>query len=456
MSSRAKSTWVVAGVLVVLIMGVALLVTFSGGPTAAKFSARETWSQNMANMQSLKIIDLSGDGQNDLFLQNESSFKITDANGKELQAQTFTTPLATTMGDVNGDGVEDVAVFAPGSGGPSLIVFSQNERLWSSPIKQASNPARAAVIRFPERTLVIAGDDKGQLIALDKNGQEVWRDYVSSGDAIRGLDDALIDGKIYLAAANHDGHVALVDAKGKALWTYATGVLRRLRAYDLNGDGNSEILLGTDNGQLIILAAATGKELFKRSLGQAVTEIREVEADGNPSSREFVAGGKNGGVWAFTASGTQLWSNNVGDKVNEIAALDVDRDGADETIIGDDGGGVTLFAGKSGERYDLNGRPSAIMRIDAEKLGDGRKAVIADANGVHAFALEKENAPFFYSPLIAGVILSAAILVAAWFIASMPEKPAEKIAIEDQSSEGLLAQRRMLHENIADVERMKQ
>ena len=38
----------------------------------------------------------------------------------------------------------------------------------------------------------------------------------------------------------------------------------------------------------------------------------------------------------------------------------------------------------------------------------------------------------------------------------MPEKPAEKIAIEDQSSEGLLAQRRMLHENIADVERMKQ
>jgi hypothetical protein len=54
------------------------------------------------------------------------------------------------------------------------------------------------------------------------------------------------------------------------------------------------------------------------------------------------------------------------------------------------------------------------------------------------------------------VLLSAAILVAAWFIASLPEKPAEKIAIEDQSDEGLLAQRRMLHENIADVERMRQ
>ena len=64
-------------------------------------------------MQSMKIIDLTGDGQNDLFLQNETSFKIVDADGKELQAQNFNTPLATTMGDVNGDGVEDVIVFAP-------------------------------------------------------------------------------------------------------------------------------------------------------------------------------------------------------------------------------------------------------------------------------------------------------------------------------------------------------
>jgi hypothetical protein len=442
-------------VLVALIIGVALLMTLTGGAGAAKFNTREIWSQAMSNMQSMNIIDLTGDGQNDLFMQNESSFKIVDADGKELQAETFNTPLATTMGDVNGDGVEDVVVFAPG-GGQSVSAFGQNEQLWRSPIEQAGNPARAAVIRFPERTLVIAGDDKGQLIALDKEGQEVWRDYLSSGDAIRGLDDARIDGKIHLAAANHDGHVALYDASGKTLWTYSTGVLRRLRAYDLNGDGNSEILLGTDNGQLIILDAATGKELLKQRMGQAVTEIREVEADGDPSSREFVAGGKDGGVWAFSATGTELWSNSVADKVNEIAALDIDQDGADETIIGDESGSVVIFAGKSGDRFDLSGRPSAIMRIDVEKLGEGRRAVIADASGVKVLAIEKENAPFFYSPLIVGVILSAAILAAAWFVASIPEKPAEKIAIEDQSAEGLLAQRRMLHENIADVERMKQ
>jgi outer membrane protein assembly factor BamB len=454
MNSRAKTTIILAVVAVAVVMGVALVMTF-GGSAPAKYATPQMWSQPMSNMQSMKIIDLTGDGQNDLFLQNETSFKIVDADGKELLADNFNPPLVTTLGDVNGDGVEDVVAFAPG-GKHTIGVYSQNEMLWNWPVDPVGNPARAAVIRFPERTLIIAGDDEGQLIALDLDGQEVWRANLSSGDTIRGLDDALIDGKLYLVAANHDGSVALYDALGKALWTYSTGILRRLRAYDLNGDGTSEILLGGDGGRLIVLDAATGKELLNRSLGQVITEIREAEINGEPSSREFVVGGKNGGVWAFTATGEQLWSNNVDDKVTEIAALDVDKDGADETIIGDESGGVVLFAGKTGERFRLDGHPGAIMRIDTEKLGNGRKVVVADDSQVRVYSIEKESAPFFYSPLVVGLLLSAAIIVAAWFIASLPQKPAEKIAIEDQSVEGLQAQRRMLHESIADVERMKQ
>jgi outer membrane protein assembly factor BamB len=454
MNSRAKTTIVLAAVAVAVVMSVALLMTF-GGSAPAKYATPTVWSQPMSKVQSMKIIDLTGDGQNDLFLQNETSFKVVDANGKELQMESFNPPLATTMGDVNGDGVEDVVAFAPG-GKHTVSVFSQNEMLWNWPVEPVGNPARAAVVRFPEGTQVIAGDDRGQLVSLNKEGQEVWRTNLSSGDTIRGLDDALIDGKLYLAAANHDGHVALYDARGQALWTYSAGTLRRLRAYDLNGDGHGEILLGGDGARLIMLDAATGLERFNQALGQTITEIREAEINGEPSSREFVVGGKNGGVWAYTAAGEQLWSNNVDDKVTEIAALDVDKDGADETIIGDESGGVALFAGKTGERFGLEGHPGAIMRIDTEKFGDGRKVVVADDSQVSVYSIEKENAPFFYSPLVVGLLISAAIIAAAWFIASMPQKPAEKIAIEDQSVAGLQAQRRMLHESIADVERMKQ
>ena len=112
MNSRAKTTIILAVVAVAVVMSVALLMTF-GGSAPAKYATPTVWSQPMSNMQSMKIIDLTGDGQNDLFLQNETSFKIVTADGKELQAENFNTPLATSMGDVNGDGVEDVIVFAP-------------------------------------------------------------------------------------------------------------------------------------------------------------------------------------------------------------------------------------------------------------------------------------------------------------------------------------------------------
>ena len=454
-TTRSRPTLMVAIILVVLIMGVALLMTFAGS-TPAKFTTREVWSAPIPNMQSMKIIDLTGDRQNDLFAQNDNTFEVLDANGKVLQEQQFDTPLATTMGDVTGDGVEDVVVFAPLEGQARVIVYSQNERLWSTPIESISNPARVAVVRFPERTLIVAGDDRGLLVALDTQGHEVWRDQLSSGDAIRGLDDVTLNGKTYLAAANHDGHVALYDAQGNTVWTYSTGVLRRLRSYDLNGDGVSEILLGGDTGQLIVLNGADGKVVWNKSLGQAVTEIREAEINGEPSAREFVAGGKNGGVWAFSRDGQELWSSNVDDKVTEIAGIDIDRDGAEEVIIGDESGGVNLFAGKTGERFGLGTQPSGIMRIDAEKLGDSRYVAVADGREVRVLAVEKESAPIFYSPLIVGVILSAAVLIVAWVIMQLPQKPAQRLALEDQSAEGLQSQRRMLYENIADVERMKQ
>jgi hypothetical protein len=45
--------------------------------------------------------------------------------------------------------------------------------------------------------------------------------------------------------------------------------------------------------------------------------------------------------------------------------------------------------------------------------------------------------------------------VAAWFIATLPPKPVLKVSAEDQSVEGLVTRNRMLHESLADVERLR-
>ena len=97
MNSRAKTTIILAVVAVAVVMSVALLMTF-GGSAPAKYATPTVWSQPMSNMQSMKIIDLTGDGQNDLFLQNETSFKIVDCGRQRIAGAEF----QHAAGDVHG------------------------------------------------------------------------------------------------------------------------------------------------------------------------------------------------------------------------------------------------------------------------------------------------------------------------------------------------------------------
>jgi hypothetical protein len=231
-----------------------------------------------------------------------------------------------------------------------------------------------------------------------------------------------------------------------------------MRAYDLNGDGNSEVLTGSEGGDFYIYSARDGSTLFNKVLGQAVSEVREVELNGDPSSREIIVGGKDGGVWAFSFNGTtasQLWTGSLSDKVTEISGLDINEDGKQEAVIGDDSGVVAIFT-DNGSRNNLPKHSSGITRIDIGKLNGERYVVIADGSEVQTNKVNLSSIPGFqYTPLIVGLIVSAVILIIAAILASIPPKPEMKVSFQDKSRESLDAERRMLKESIADVERLR-
>jgi hypothetical protein len=197
--------------------------------------------------------------------------------------------------------------------------------------------------------------------------------------------------------------------------------------------------------------------MYTQGMGQAVSEVRVVELNGEPSSREFVVGGKDGGVWAFSFNGTakQMWSGSLSDKVTEISGIDINGDGAEEAVIGDDSGNVAVFTG-SGTRNNLSSHSSGITRIDVGKLNGERSVVIADGSKVDVDKLSFNSIPGFqYTPLIVGVIISAVILIIAAILVSIPKRPELKVSFQDKSKESLEAERRMLKESIADVERLR-
>jgi hypothetical protein len=134
--------------------------------------------------------------------------------------------------------------------------------------------------------------------------------------------------------------------------------------------------------------------------------------------------------------------------------LDVDKDGQEEVLIGDDLGEVILFT-PQGKRFNLDNR-SAIARIDVGTLNGERRVAIADASTVQVATLNHSALPGFrYTPLLVGLLISAVILASAWVVATLPSKPAQRISFQGQTAESLLSHRRMLKESIADVERLK-
>lgn len=453
--SRKIIPLIVAFALSCLVMTVAGIFAFTGSVSAEKFSSNVIWTQLYPAAESMKVIDLTGDGQNELFIQSPYNVAVYDGNGNLLWSKNYASSK-TTLGDVNGDGVEDVVVYYAGRGA-SVDVISKGRSTLLAETLTIGAASRVAVIRFASGPQIVLGDTSGKVLALGLDGSVLWSNN-AGGNEIRGMDDARIGGQIHLAVASNDGALVVFDAQGKSVWRVNQEQLRRMRAFDLNGDGNSEVITGGEYGLFRIYNAANGTVIFEKGLGQAVSEVREVELDGDPSSREIIAGGKDGGVWAFSYDGTtarQLWRGSLSDKVTEISGLDINEDGKQEAVIGDDAGSVAIFT-ESGARNNLPTHSSGITRIDIGRLGNDRYLVIADYNEVQVNKVNFSSIPGFqYTPLIVGVIVSAFILIIAAIIASIPPKPEMKVSFKDTSRESLEAERRMLKEHIADVERLR-
>jgi WD40 repeat protein len=453
--SRKIIPFVVALIMICLVMAVAGFFAFRGSVSAEKFGSDIAWSQSFSNAESMKVIDLTGDGNDDLFIQSPDNLTVLDDAGESIFGFDYQS-MKTTLGDVNGDNVEDIVVYYVGTG-MSVDVISKGQPRELAKTLNIGFPSRVAVIRFSSGPQIVLGDSSGNILSLNTNGAPQW-DADLGNQEIRGMDDVRVNGQTLVAVATMDGSLAVFDNNGDSLWRGSQEQLRRMRAFDLNGDGTGEIITGGEFGAFRIYNAANGNLIFETSLGQAVSEVREVELNGDPSSREIVAGGKDGGVWAFSFNGStpsQIWSGSMSDKVTEIAGIDVDDDGKEEAVIGDDNGKVAIFT-ENGSRNNLPDRASGIARVDVGKLGTERYVVIADLSEIQVNNVNFSSIPGFqYTPLIVGLIISAVILVIATILASIPQKPEMKVSFQDTSRESLDAQRRMLKESIADVERLR-
>jgi outer membrane protein assembly factor BamB len=464
MSSRTTTIIVLAVVLMLLVMAVAAFLAVSGMAGQDKWAIKENWAQPAPAVSSMKVTNMTGAGKTDLFMQAGNQAIVLDASGQQVFSQAYPGTVATSLGDVDGDGVQEIIAYYSGDQGSAVIAVKVvgGQPVWQIGIEPSDMGAvgRAAVVDFDDtgRAGVVVGDMRGKLTALTDDGQVRWHYDMHSTSDLRGLDSILLGKTQLAAAADMDGQVVALDGNGTEVWSFSVpGGLRRLRTEELMGPGKGTVLLGGEDGRLIVLDGGTGQTLWTAGLGQAVTEIRLAELDGDPGTREIVAGGKRNGVWAYSQSGARLFSASVGGdktKITEVAALDIDGSGKDVVAIGDDTGTVTFFDAK-GLKLTTASYTAPINRMATGKIGGQRQFLVADAAEVRAVTLDKQTVPFWYSPLLAGLLACVVIAAVAFFIGSMKPAPPLQISAEQMTVEAQKARRIMLHEAINDLKRMQ-
>ncbi len=141
--------------------------------------------------------------------------------------------------------------------------------------------------------------------------------------------------------------------------------------------------------------------------------------------------------------------------MSEIATIDMDDDGRDEILAGNDSGKLVIYD-HQGNSLHSKSFAGEITRLDTGKLTDEDQFVVAAGREVSLLQMESSKAPFWYNTLVAGFIACLAIAAGAWAITNIAPAPKLQYSAEDMTIEGLRAKRKMYLESLHELKKAHQ
>lgn len=295
--------------------------------------------------------DLTGDGRPEVAVATTTEqLVVLDAAGREQ----FAVPLSTygygrpTMADLlPADGLEVVASDIDGT---VVAAHADGSVAWRTDLN--GTVERAGVYAAP----VVAdfrGDDRPEVaigtrsavVALSPNGTVQWTSEAVSTDVVAGP-----PGSDRLVTSGTSGVRALNGTTGAVAWSWAfDGVTRVHDVADVDGDSGWEVLVGTTDGQVVVLDAENGTPEWSTtvsSAGAVVQGPRPADLDGD-GTLEVVTATREGTVVALDGeTGAEVAAFERAVPVwTFVTPADLDGDGADEVLVRYGDGRVTALDG---------------------------------------------------------------------------------------------------------------
>jgi outer membrane protein assembly factor BamB len=274
-------------------------------------------------------------------------------------AKNWVTTVAAT--DIDADG--DIEILTGSRDGRVRVLTRTGDLRWERVVGNKAWVGTLAAVPPNNATVarMIVGNRDGLVFALDKDGKTVALNgkrygfdrlgYVSEQDrekehaaywhkSAQVVRQVLITPtssttRSMIVIASEDRSVSALDAEtGEPLWTFPTqGPVRALYAYDVNGDGEQEILAGSGDQHLYLLGSQ-GQCLQRQHFeGQQIYTILAADVDGD-GEVEILVGTDAKALLALHPDLSGKWSRPFPNRLLCLIVADLDNDGHNEIVAG--------------------------------------------------------------------------------------------------------------------------
>ncbi|MFP4323650.1 MAG: PQQ-binding-like beta-propeller repeat protein [Anaerolineales bacterium] len=429
-----------------------ILLTISGAFETPEVEINTQWNVTAQQPISFQVVDVDGDDVREIFVEDETGIHVLEADGTSRFRQTIPAPFASAVMQVDEDAAFEIVNYLP----TAEIVILDGTGSEQTRFSVAETLGGAGQMRLagPQQDEIVLADERTRIAAFSATGERLWQ-AGPIREQLRALvhlpDD--VGGQVVIGSVG--GRVAVFDAAGRQLWdTTLDTELRHLSAFSI-GETGLVFISGID-GQLNVHAALSGELAWSANLAQAIDEIRPVELDGDPTTVEIALGGRDGGIWRYTADGEQQWGRRVPGGVNELASF-TSADFGDILAVGDDTGSVTFFEA-DGRRFTTIDLGGAVSLLQSNPNLGNDTLLMGNSASLQLWQPSITTRTAFGVP-VAGLAILIAFILGIGYIASrlnlVTAEQAERnkrLSILARSEEELLARWRILREKTRDLD----
>lgn len=310
----------------------------------------------------LAFADVTGDGDLNIVAATWDRISVISAVDGSLvwYYAVSGTMYAVGVAEFDGDAIVDVAagggaeyVGTPPNPGKSIWALrsAESPMLWEYDFGQYGNAIAIADLNGDdcEDVLVVASLDDWVWAIDGCTGDTLWSWTGTQNLYAVTTGDFDNNGQIDVAVAGNDDMVtALYGNDGSVMWQFTDPTdqiyRKNLQAADLNGDGDVDVIAGSDDGTIYAIAGSTRADLlWSRSFtggDPEEIEIAEMNGNGLPDVVAIV-GGKL--VVMDGTDGSTLWEYAIGTQyAAHCEVLDANDDGVLDVAIGIKKMGATM------------------------------------------------------------------------------------------------------------------